>query len=106
MRADAVLVGDAPQVVADLGLAGVRLAPPGIGGEGERVEVRWDVAGAARVRVEVPGAAHVIPTLEHREVLDPLLLEPDRHREAGEAAADDRDVDVEGVHLSSGDRVA
>ena len=54
----------------------------------------------------MPGAADVVPTLEHREVLDPLLLEADRHAEAGEAAADDRDVDVEGVHLSSGDRVA
>jgi hypothetical protein len=50
----------------------------------------------------VPGAAHVVPTLEHGEVLDPLLLEADRHPEAREAAADDRGADVEvlGVHVS------
>ena len=100
VRADAELVGDALQVVADLGLARVGVGPAGVGGEGEGVEVRGHVAGTPRVGVEVPGAAHVVSAFEHGEVLDPLLLEADRHAEAGEAAADDRDVDVEGVHVS------
>ena len=56
--------------------------------------MRGHVAGAAGIGVEVPGAAHVVPAFEHGEVLDPLLLEADRHPEAREAAADDRDVDV------------
>ena len=98
LRAHAVLVGDAPQVVADLGLARVGLAPLRVGRERERVEVRRHVAGAARVGVVVPGAADVVAPLEHGEVLDPLLLEADRHAEAGEAAADDRGADVEAVH--------
>ena len=94
VRPDAVLVGDAPQVVADLGLARVGLAPARVGREGERVEMRGHVAGAARIGVGVPRAAHVGRALEHGEVLDPFLLEADRHPEAREAAADDRDVDV------------
>ena len=96
--ADAVLVRAAAQVVADLGLARVGLAPPRVGREGERVEVRGHVAGAPRVGVVVPRAADVVTPLEHREVLDPLLLEANRHAEAREAAADDRCSDVKAVH--------
>ena len=51
--------------------------------------MRGHVAGAARVGVVVPGAADVVAALEHDEVVDALLLEADRHAEAGEAAADD-----------------
>jgi hypothetical protein len=52
------------------------------------------VALAARVGVVPPGAADVVGALEQDEVLDPRLLEADRHAQAGEAGADDRDLDV------------
>jgi hypothetical protein len=39
-------------------------------------------------RDALPGA------LEHDEVVDALLLEPDRHAEPAEAGTDDRDLDL------------
>jgi len=97
--AHAERIGAAAQVSADLGPARVGVRPVRVGRERERVEVGRDVAAAARVRVEVPGAADVVAALEHDEVLDALLLEPDRHAEAGEPGADDGDV-MGGVHRS------
>ena len=59
--------------------------------------MRGHVALAAGIRVRLPRAADVVGALEHDEVLDPGLLEADRHAEAGEPAADDRDPDVRRV---------
>jgi hypothetical protein len=53
------------------------------------------VAGAAGVGVVPPRAAHVLGLLEHAEVVDALLLEPDRRAEPAEARPDDRHVDVQ-----------
>ena len=53
---DVMLAGDAAQVVPYLRLGRVRPAPVWVGCERERVEVRGDVAGAARVGVVAPGA--------------------------------------------------
>ena len=61
--------------------------------ERERVQVRGHVAGAAGIRVGPPRAADVVVALEHEEVLDSLPAQADRHAEAGEAGAEDRDVD-------------
>jgi hypothetical protein len=58
--------------------------------------VRGDVTGAAGIGVEVPGPAYVLPALDHQEVLVAFLLEANRRAQAGEAAADDRDVDFPG----------
>ena len=44
--------------------------------------------------VVAPGAADVVGALEHREVRKPVAQEPDRRAEAGEAGADDRDIDL------------
>jgi hypothetical protein len=54
--------------------------------------VRGHVALHARIGVLPPGAAHVVGLLEHDEVVDALLLEPDGHAETGKAGADDRDA--------------
>ena len=91
-RCGVVPLRAALQVGADLGLRGVRPAPLGVRRERERVEVRGDVARAAGVGVRPPGAADVVVALEHDEVVDPLLAQPDRRAQAGEARADDRDV--------------
>src|SRR5207247_8042881 len=78
----------------DLRLAREGPAPAWVGRERERVQVRGDVAGAAGVGVVPPGAAEVVGALEHQEVVDAGLAEPDRGAEPAEAAADDRDAQV------------
>jgi hypothetical protein len=82
VRAQVVAVGEVAQVVPDLRLARVRARPGRVGREGERVQVRRDVALAAGVRVGLPGAA------------DARRFEADREAESGEAGPDDRDADV------------
>ena len=54
-------------------------------------EYRWDghVAGRAGVGVVAPGAADLAAALDDEEVLAPVLGQPDRRAEAGEAAADE-----------------
>jgi hypothetical protein len=88
------LVDTGLQVLLDLRLWGVDPAPAGVRGERERVQVRRDVAGRARVRVVAPRPADAIAPVEDDEVADPGLPEPDRHADTGETAADDRHRDV------------
>jgi hypothetical protein len=83
------IVSAALQIGLDFGLTRKRPAPPGIRGEGERVEVARHVASAAGIGVVAPSAAHVVAALEQDEVGDARLLEADRHAEAGEPGADD-----------------
>jgi hypothetical protein len=91
-------LGAVAQVLEDLVAHRVG-AVPVVARERERVEVGWDVALAARVAVSPPGAADVRAALEHHEVLDALLLEPDRHPEPAEAGAHDGHlVHVRPVH--------
>jgi len=56
--------------------------------------VRLYVAGAARVAVVTPGAAHVPGALEEEEVLLAALPEPYPRAQPREAAADDGDARV------------
>lgn len=56
--------------------------------------MRGHVAAAAGIVVRAPRTAHLVAALEDHEGTDALLLEPDRHAEAGEAGADDRDAEV------------
>jgi hypothetical protein len=54
---------------------------------------------AAGVAVRPPGAADVVAALDQDEVVDPLLLQANRHPEAAEPGADDRDlVNVRALH--------
>ena len=89
------------EVVADLGLRREHSRPLGVEGEGERVEVRLDVAGAARVVVVAPGAADGVGALQDQEVVVTRLLQAVGHGQAGEARADDDDV-VVGTLLTEG----
>ena len=68
--AQAVLLGDALEVVEDLRLQGPHVGPVGLRLEGEGIHVRRDVAGAAGVGVVTPGAADVVGLLEDHEVVD------------------------------------
>ena len=68
----AVVLGDLAQVAVDLRLLGVGVGPVRVEREGERVEVRRDVAAAAGVLVGPPGAADVVHLLDD-DVLDALL---------------------------------
>ena len=89
-----VAPGHLLDVGLDLGLAGEGAAPAGVLLVGERVQDAGDVAGAARVGVVAPGAAEVVGALEDHEVLDAVLLERDRHPDAGQPGAGDGDLDV------------
>ena len=86
----------AAQVGVDLGGGGVGAAPVGVRREGERVQVRLHVAGAAGVGVVAPDAADVAGALEDEEVVEARLQQADGQAEAAEAAAGDGDVDVAG----------
>ena len=66
----------------------------------ERVEVRGHVAAAAGVGVVAPRAPDVTGALQQHEVVVTLLLEPDRHAEAGEAGSDDGDVVMRAAHVN------
>jgi hypothetical protein len=94
VRPEPEVVRERADVALDLWLRRVGAAPLGVRGEGERVEVRRDVALAAGIGVGPPRAADVGVALPDHEVALALLLQADRHAEAGEARAEDADADV------------
>ena len=93
VRQQPVLAGDPSQVVADLGLPGEGAGPVRVGREGQRVQVRRDVAGAARIGVVPPDAADLLLALQHGEVLA-AALERVRRGQPAEARADNDDAEV------------
>jgi hypothetical protein len=82
------------QVAPDLGLPREPPGPARFGREGERVEVRLDVARAAGIGVVAPGAADLARALEQDEVVFAVALQANRGAEAAEAGADDRNARV------------
>src|SRR5262249_27022412 len=95
------------QIAPDLRLPREAVRPAGLGREGERVEMRLDVAGAAGIGVVAPRAADVAGALEDDEVVDAVALQADGGAQTAEAAADDRDMGLAGrrrgrVHGSKG----
>jgi len=96
--------GAAAQVVPDLGLGREGAAPVGVGREGERVQVGRHVAGGARVRVVAPRPADVVGALEHDEVVDPALFQPDRQSQTRKTRADDGHAHVRNGPRRSGRR--
>ena len=91
-------IGNALQVGADLRLPGERARPLRVRREGERVQVRLHVAGAAGVGVVAPGTAEGVTLLQDEEPLPARLAQLHRGAESGEPAPDDRDVDMRVVH--------
>ena len=92
LAVDAVVAGDAAQVLEDLGLRRAEPRPVAPRGVGEGVEVARDVAGRARVGVGVPGAAELGVALEQHDVAEPVALELDGGGDAAEARPDDHDL--------------
>ncbi len=86
------LVGDVVQVAQVLGLAGEALLPvpllEQLLGEGVAVGDALGVEAGARVAVPVPGAAEVVPGLEHRGV-HAQLDQPVQLVDAADAGTDD-----------------
>src|SRR5207248_1890872 len=89
---DAVLVRAVPQVRQDLVPGREHPGPARVLLERERVQVRRDVAGAARIRVVPPGTAEVAGLLQDDEVLAACLLELDPHAQPGKPGPDDHDL--------------
>ena len=91
VRADAVLVGAVPQVRQDLLLLREIARPFRPRLEGERVQVRLHVASGPGIVVVAPGAPDLARLLQHDEIVDAGLLEPDGHSKAREAGAHNHD---------------
>src|SRR5439155_11456011 len=91
-RAQPVFVGAVAQIGEDLGLRREAARPVVLGLERERVEVRRNVAGRARVAVLAPAAADLVGFFEDDEVVDARAPERDGHAEPAEAGPDDRHV--------------
>src|SRR6266699_2917427 len=62
--------------------------------EGEGVQVRGDVAGAARISVVTPCASDVCRPLDHHKVFPALLLKPNCHPQSGESRPQDGHTDM------------
>ena len=90
----------APEVLEDLRLGGVGARPARVGRKGERVEVRGNVAAAARIGVVTPGASQVARTLEQNEVALAVTHQTHGHSDAREAGADDDHAVVAHVRRS------
>src|SRR5687767_12581140 len=91
MRAEAVLVDAAPQVVFDLGLAREFVLPVGLWRERKTVQVRGYVATGARIPIVVPRATDALRALENREIVVACALEAHRHGKSRRTCAHDRD---------------
>ena len=105
MRADSETIHAVQQVALDFRLGRVAPRPVARGGKGKGIERGGYVAGAAGIGVVAPGPADLRCLLQHHEVIQPRLQQPDRHPDAGEPRAHDdhamgvRIVDgVSGVH--------
>ena len=92
--ADARRAGERDEVVLDLAARREQPRPARVRRERQRVEVRGDVARDARVRVLPPRAADLTGLLEHDDVGDAGLAQPDREAQPAEARADDGDAHV------------
>ena len=89
-------------VLQELGLARVRTRPDVIAVR-QRVDGRVNVDLGARVVVDLPDAARPLLGLEHDEVVEPGLLQLDRHRHSTEPSADDDDPWPSQRHLANHD---
>ena len=85
------------QVIENFRLPGVLARPVGAWLEGERIEVRFDIAGRARVVVVAPGATDAGGPFEDQLVVEAGLLQADGHADAGEAGADDGNTEHGGL---------
>ena len=100
--AQAMLVGDALDIVVDLLLAAVAVAPVRIALEREGIHVRLDVTGRARVAVMVPGATHATAFLQQHEIINTRFAQFDGHTHAAEATTDDGDFHMAVLQIDLG----
>ena len=77
-------------VIENLVAAGKAARPLRVGRERIGVQIGGDVAGGARVGVVPPGAADAVAPFQNHEIIDPRLLQPDRHAQPGKAGAHDQ----------------
>src|SRR6266536_535578 len=78
----------------DLALGRVHASPMRIERKGEGIQMRGDVAGAARIRVVAPCPPDICRPFEHHKVFLSVLLESNRHAQAGEPRSQDGYTDM------------
>jgi hypothetical protein len=59
-----------------------------------QVVIRQDVAGYSGVPIPIPGATDVAATFDDSNALNPLVAQPRRCQQGGEAAADEQHLDL------------
>ena len=69
MRPQAVLLRDIIDVYEEFRLRRIEAAPIGLLREGERIEMRGNIASAAGIDVVAPGAAKIVSLLDDDEIL-------------------------------------
>ena len=108
VRGEALVLGEANEVVLDLRARRVEARPLRVRREREAVEVARDVARGARVGVVPPGPADLLGAVQDEEVLAAVTPQLGAHAEAGESGADDEDlgglVARCGAHVGGGGR--
>ena len=92
VTAKAAVVGDLSQVLPQLRLGWVGLAPVWLQRERVGVEIRLNVAPAAGIDIVPPRPADIVGALEHGQVDVPCLHQLDGSAETSETGADDQEV--------------
>src|SRR5260370_19979733 len=89
-----VMLHTAFEVVVNFLLARIHASPFRRRREGKRVEMGWNIAGAAGVTIVPPSAADVAALFDDDERFHTGFEKLDAHAEAGETGANDEDVDT------------
>src|SRR5260370_15854275 len=88
-----VMLHTAFEVVVNFLLARIHASPFRRRREGKRVEMGWNIAGAAGVTIVPPSAADVAALFDDEKRFHTGFEKLDAHAEAGETGANDEDVD-------------
>ena len=90
LRLEAELFHHRSDVAEDLRAGRVGVRPVRVRGETVRVQTGRNVARSSRIRVVAPRPADLRAAFENDEVLDTVLLQPNRRSDSCETSTDDR----------------
>ena len=89
MIANAAFVGATLKIGVNFRLNRKHARPVRVRREGERIEMRGDITGRARINIVTPDATDRVRLFQNDEILDAALLQAMRHPDAAKAGSDD-----------------